>query len=752
MLLSSDRVGVNRSIRMNRRKTSTQYGLRYMKKLSFLVVAMGAILLVTNAISIRQSQHYVINVWQNNFYSNTTPQPQSDESTTDPPEEAQYKTFSSFVGIPNFYTKDPHQPVAPNGNLLTICSMCSLNILPQSKALATNYQSGPLSLAVYIGRDITYHTRLRPLLLDLFDEQYHNTSSPYDINIALLYRNKSSLPNESSTTWRLPYNILKNLAEYQVQTKWLMNVDLDFELYSSTMHDSVYLNTMLGDADTYSNHTIFIVPAFALNSSYVEEGTDYNNLTRTQLISLIPKQISPFGKTCLHYSKWYKTQSDYTLDLSDLKHCRPRHEPFFIMNSNISREYSWDTRFAATQSLRHHNFIAIVLRDVFMIHVSRTAAGSMHGDTISPKAVILLKRKQPSSVNELYPVKSQQHIQVLLNRRLKMPTNCKDDFHIEPMDHNWLPYYSRCKYMPFDLHHSHPPAPDGAIVEGIITKQFIYSHVFKAGGTTINHGIFKLIKNKKLIHLTPYKDTLFARNYMLKNKTYDYSNIASFMDNKTVTFTFIRDPLSKFLSAFFEVSKRFVTDIRYQNKKKRIESAMKIDYQRHEPLDILRKFIRKIKTSYLVYNDTLYHTHTVFDHRNYLDDHYKPNLFYLMPRSNRNKSLNFNFIGNINELTIDLPQILNPFINDTKLQNNATLLMEYFEHQRDRNSQTYETHSTEQFNIDKSELSEQDIQNICEIYWMDYICFPFEIPEPCNITYLMHKHYGSDVEYDDEEC
>eukprot|EP01084_Bolivina_argentea_P197386 338281_1 len=364
MVLTTNCEGTS-SIHNNRKKLSTQCGLGYIQKLAFFMIFMGTIHLITNTwlVSTRQSQHYVINMLQNNSSLETTQQ-QSQPSD-------KYKTFASFIGIPNFYTKHGHQSTGSDDHLLTICSMCSLNTLPQSKTLATNYQSGPLSLAVYIGRDITYHTRLRPLLLDLFDEQYHNTSSPYDINIALLYRNKSSLPNESSTTWRLPYNILKNLAEYQVQTKWLMNVDLDFELYSSTMHDSVYLNTMLGDADTYSNHTIFIVPAFALNSSYVEEGTDYNNLTRTQLISLIPKQISPFGKTCLHYSKWYKTQSDYTLDLSDLKHCRPRHEPFFIMNSNISREYSWDTRFAATQSLRHHNFIAIVLCDVFMIQVKR---------------------------------------------------------------------------------------------------------------------------------------------------------------------------------------------------------------------------------------------------------------------------------------------------------------------------------------------------------------------------------------------
>eukprot|EP01083_Nonionella_stella_P095045 266747_1 len=395
MLLSSDRVGVNRSIRMNRRKTSTQYGLRYMKKLSFLVVAMGAILLVTNAISIRQSQHYVINVWQNNFYSNTTPQPQSDESTTDPPEEAQYKTFSSFVGIPNFYTKDPHQPVAPNGNLLTICSMCSLNILPQSKALATNYQSGPISLAVYIDRDITYHARLRFLLLHLFDEYFHNISIPYGMSIGLIYCNKSSsfwkglrVTDDLSMAWKLPYNALRNLAEYQVQTKWLMNVDLDFELYSSTVHDSVYLNSLLATAGTYSNHTIFIVAAFAVDSSYVdEEDTNYNNLTRTQIRSLIPHQIQSFKyglqggiyQSCTQYSKWYKTETDYTLDLDDLKHCHPQYEPYFIMNSNISREYAWDSRFTGAhldkiqrmQMLRYSNFTAVVLRDVFMIHVNR---------------------------------------------------------------------------------------------------------------------------------------------------------------------------------------------------------------------------------------------------------------------------------------------------------------------------------------------------------------------------------------------
>eukprot|EP01083_Nonionella_stella_P289264 984409_1 len=188
-------------------------------------------------VSINQSPHYLIDVLQNNVYS--------DELKI---QEKQYQTFASFIGIPNFYTKHGHHSVDPNDNLLTICSMCSLDILPQSKALATNYQSGPLSLAVYIDSDITHHTQLRSLLFTLFNQCFHNLSTPF----GLIYCNKSSpfwkqlrITNETSMAWKLPYNALRNLAEYQVQTKWLVNVDLDFELYSSKIHDSIYLKTML---------------------------------------------------------------------------------------------------------------------------------------------------------------------------------------------------------------------------------------------------------------------------------------------------------------------------------------------------------------------------------------------------------------------------------------------------------------------------------------------------------------------------
>eukprot|EP01084_Bolivina_argentea_P217178 368810_1 len=149
------------------------------------------------------------------------------------------------------------------------------------------------------------------------------------------------------------------------------------------MHDTLYLDELAN-----GENTIFIVAAFEMDSSYVLNGTDYNNLTRTQLISFIPKQILPFkyGKphrsgepfqNCTAYETWNRTEKDYVLDLHDTG-CSVLYEPYYIMNSNTSRDHPWDSRFTGAHLdkiqrmmfLRYHNFTAIVLRDVFMIHVN----------------------------------------------------------------------------------------------------------------------------------------------------------------------------------------------------------------------------------------------------------------------------------------------------------------------------------------------------------------------------------------------
>eukprot|EP01083_Nonionella_stella_P139205 424133_1 len=339
----------------------------------------------------------------------------------------------------------------------------------------------------------------------------------------------------------------------------------------------------------------------------------------------------------------------------------------------------------------------------------------------------------------------------LLNQRTTMPPQCNNSknniINVEPMDHNWAPYYLRCKYMPLDG----SAQSNRWFEEGIVTKELIYSHIFKAGGTTIQRGILKLIENNKIIDLTPFlTDHVKIVHGGITYNNYD--KVTQFMDDDTVSFSFVRDPLSKFLSAFFETSSR----IEAMPGGGHIIPAMRniglslSKYLEQPPLDTLHTVLGKIKQEHDLFYTRHRNSRRLFP-ANYLNAHYRPNMFFLMPTSNRDKSLKFRFIGNTAEMNNDLPQLIEPFIIDPELQNNSKLLMEqYFGHERNRQSTDYVTRKVQRFNIDKLELSDQDIQNICEIYWLDYLCFPFEIPEQCNIRDLMNKHYGKDVEY--EEC
>eukprot|EP01083_Nonionella_stella_P304477 1058326_1 len=363
------------------------------KQLFSFILTVGTVLLLFTFLSTVPVQDNAFNLSQHDHF-HLGPRT---HTITKEQKKTFARRFGSFIGIPNFYVKHAHRFISPNR--LSICSFCSLDILRQAQTLATNYKSGPLSLAVYIDRDFRYHSIARKTALhQLFYDHFHNISTPYGLTIGLLFINKSSrswrhlrITSKTRMDWKLPYNALRNLAEHQVRTKWLMTVDVDFELFSSTIHSGLHVNEMLTTAYPNSHHAIFIVPAFAfsMNSSYIQDGTSFNNLTHTELMSFIPHQILPFKydrqisrifQECTDYSKWYTAKTDYTLLLDNSTRCDMRYEPFYIMNSIISRQYAWDSRFVGRHldkiqrmmSLRYLNFTGIVLRDMFMIHVQET--------------------------------------------------------------------------------------------------------------------------------------------------------------------------------------------------------------------------------------------------------------------------------------------------------------------------------------------------------------------------------------------
>eukprot|EP01083_Nonionella_stella_P051941 137981_1 len=351
--------------------------------------------------SIQLSQ-YIINTNINNYetyFELQSRRPYTVIEQTQHINRLQYVQLGSYIGIPNFYIKKGVRSYGYDDDLLTLCSVCSLNILSQAQTLATRYKSGPLSLAIYIDEDISAHTiDSETYLASLFDAYFGNLSTTtYDIYIGLVYVDTSSqfwidlnYTPDTEMAWKIPVNAMRNLAESQVNSKWLLTVDVDFELYSLGINNPHYIRSVLASINAlYSDHTMFIVPVFAINASYVSNATEtarYSNLRRNELIALVDEQtVVPFYdgepyQACTDYPRWYKATRDYPLALNSTQYCLEcaAYEPFFILKSNVSKAFVWDSDFTGrhkdkiqrVQYLRYHNFSIVVMRHLFMIHVN----------------------------------------------------------------------------------------------------------------------------------------------------------------------------------------------------------------------------------------------------------------------------------------------------------------------------------------------------------------------------------------------
>lgn len=123
-----------------------------------------------------------------------------------------------------------------------------------------------------------------------------------------------------------------------------------------------------------------------------------------------------------------------------------------------------------------------------------------------------------------------------------------------------------------------------------------------------------------------------------------------------------------------------------------------------------------------------------------------------------------NYVGNMTVIESDLFQILNHFWwsqNNTISEVDARKVFDKaYSQGRDRHSNAYisgqEHHERHgiitgkallKYDLEIDDLSDDDVRKVCELYWMDYLCIPFEIPKACNLTDLILRHYGEDVEY-----
>merc|ERR1712051_560287 len=97
----------------------------------------------------------------------------------------------------------------------------------------------------------------------------------------------------------------------------------------------------------------------------------------------------------------------------------------------------------------------------------------------------------------------------------------------------------------------------------------------------------------------------------------------------------------------------------------------------------------------------------------------------------------FDFIGN---LTSDFDAAFRIILDEFSdaVHQNSSLYGEYVQRARNRESGYYGNVDREDV-VERGDLSDDDLRRVCEIYWIDYICLPFEVPPQCNLTDLFVK-------------
>ena len=235
------------------------------------------------------------------------------------------------------------------------------------------------------------------------------------------------------------------------------------------------------------------------------------------------------------------------------------------------------------------------------------------------------------------------------------------------------------------------------------------------------------------------------------DKYSQHSILDEFINNDTITFAFVRDPVDRFLSAFYEAHYR-------ELKAEDFRSGMKGRGRGKSGIETVRLWIGEILLRMDMEREVLLNRSAnargrrrrlpwtpIVDGTPYINSHLVPNMRFLVGQHYKT-SIPFNFIGDLKHFAEDFPQIIEPFILDEEMKRNHSKLMELMEHKKVRTNDNWDF-ELNKYHIERAELSDEDVVRICDMYWLEYMCLPFELPEPCDVNKLIEEHYGVDVEY-----
>eukprot|EP01084_Bolivina_argentea_P103754 185828_1 len=274
------------------------------------------------------------------------------------------------------------------------------------------------------------------------------------------------------------------------------------------------------------------------------------------------------------------------------------------------------------------------------------------------------------------------------------------------------------------------------------STQIGFLHVYKAGGTTVRDTMNAILPGQSRVTWNKYR-----------------GHIREFMSHLFM-FSHIRDPITRTISGFFELHRRNESEIS-KNNLIGVDSFRYMLQLMNDRMDCsLSNKTKQEKMSDNIIGAT------------YFNMHIMPQMYFLTEASNPWKLWPVNYIGNMTELTESTFEILYHFYWNTsdyldiekqrKYLNKKEAFEIYndkYHHGRNRHNQKYldggerraavKGRDVLKYQLEFDDLSDRDIKRICDIYWMDYICIPFDMPKACNLTELLLRHYGDDVVYKD---
>ena len=322
-----------------------------------------------------------------------------------------------------------------------------------------------------------------------------------------------------------------------------------------------------------------------------------------------------------------------------------------------------------------------------------------------------------------------------------------DRISMDNLPNNMVSFVNRCKLNIFT------DTENQEFAQAFSNNELTYNHVYKCGGTTIWNALDTMQKDEMLNgHGIKYK---LHKNdsFLLQDNKYYWDHQEYFYNywNHNFLFTYVRDPIGRSLSGYYEMA---VKDTKLLNQ----VLQKKDDDHDDDDDDISFKNIDGINGYRLLMNHMLNwkcnRLNILYDinrrKKQYIhnvwtgDPHIHPQMIHLLNRTFQ--WFPYNYIGDLKQFDISFKQILNEFSD--KYHNNKTLYDKYVHRARNRQTGDYGNVLKSQV-ITINDLSDDDIKKVCEIYWIDYLCLPYDIPQQCNITDLFVRHYGDDVTYMD---